>query len=137
MRHVEHRTHRDADGLTDREAGILEHLDAAPDQRAGELARHLGIGKSSLSAQLKRLAALGYIAQASAADGRERRISLTDKARDMLIKSSPLSADRLLALLQELTSAERKSAISGIELLAKGVRMLALRGTHKTPTTRE
>ena len=133
--HVEHRTRRAEDGLTDRDAGILEHLDAAPGQRAGELARHLGIGKSSLSAQVKRLIALGLIEQKVADDARERRLVLTRKAETMLIAASPLDAKRLHAVLDVLPPRERQQAVDGIELLARGARTLALRG-QKIPRAR-
>ena len=92
--HVQHRTRRSASGLTDREAGILEHIEATSGCRASDLALHLGIGKPALSAQLKKLAAQGLIELETGSDAREKRIALTPVARNRLIDASPLDADR-------------------------------------------
>ncbi|HEX8217264.1 MAG TPA: helix-turn-helix domain-containing protein, partial [Allosphingosinicella sp.] len=59
--HVEHRTRRSSDGgLTSREASFLTHVEAEGSSPAA-LARHLGIGRSTLSAALARLEGLGLI----------------------------------------------------------------------------
>src|SRR5687768_4290131 len=80
--HQEHRTReRSAHGLTGREAGVLAHIDAAEAIGAGDLARHLGVAASTLSATLKRLAGEGLIEDAPAADGRRRALRLTDRGR--------------------------------------------------------
>jgi len=124
--HVEHRTRHGADGLTDRDAGILAHLDAQPSQRASELARHLGIGRPALSAQLKRLLSLGLIVQEPGKDARERLIRLTGAGEQAVSAKSPLDADRVAALLRGLTPQERKHAVAGLELLAQAARRLSL-----------
>src|SRR5262245_8004762 len=50
---------------------ILGHLDAARPMRTGDLARHLGVVASTLSAAVKRLTAHGYIVRArERGDGR-------------------------------------------------------------------
>jgi DNA-binding MarR family transcriptional regulator len=123
--HVEHRTRRSNGGLTDRDAGILEHVDAMSGLRASDLAQHLGIGRPSLSAHLKRLAEQGLIELAVAADARERNISLTPKAEAMLIASSPLDASRIAEVLATLSARDRLRAIAGIELLASAARVYA------------
>jgi DNA-binding MarR family transcriptional regulator len=126
--HVGHRTRRSASGLTDREAGILEHLDASPGERASSLARHLGIGKSALSAQLKRFVELGLIEREVAEDARERRVRLTTRARTLLLQSLPLSAERVGRLLVALDAAERQHAVLGLELLARAARLVHAKG---------
>lgn len=123
--HVAHRTRGHADGLTDREAGILAHIEAAPAARASDLARHLGIGKPALSAQLKRLVALGLIAIAPGSDARERAISLTRQGREAVAARSPLDARRLNELLLQLTAAEQRAAVKGLNLLASAARKVA------------
>src|SRR5882757_2909799 len=77
--HLEHRTRTSSDdGPTDREAGILAHIDASDGARASDVARHLGISKSTLSAQLKRLVGLGFVRlERGSADQRERPVRLT------------------------------------------------------------
>ena len=126
--HVQHRTRRSESGLTDREVGILEHIEATSGCRASDLALHLGIGKPALSAQLKKLAAQGLIELATGNDAREKRIALTPVARNRLIDASPLDAARIDSLLQTLSPAERRQALSGIELLAEGARRHATKG---------
>jgi DNA-binding MarR family transcriptional regulator len=124
--HVEHRVRRGADGLTDRDAGILAHLDAAPGQRATDLARHLGIGRPALSAQLKRLAALGLIeVEVARGDARARRIRLTRAGERHIEASSPLDGARVAALLACLPPAARRRAVAGLEMLADAARRLA------------
>ena len=134
--HFEHRTRSNNPGLTDREAGILEHLDAFPGLLASELARHLGIGKSTLSAQLKRLQQVGLIEKVSADDARERHITLTDGAKKTLIDSSPLDTERVKSLLETLSASERERAVAGIELLAEGARRAATLETTDQKTSR-
>ncbi len=121
--HVEHRVRRGADGLTDREAGILAHLEAVPNQRPTDLAQHLGIGRPALSAQLKRLTALGYVAlETPGADARERRVRLTREGERHVVESSPLDARRIAALLARLAPDARERAVAGLELLAGAAR---------------
>ncbi|MBS0661221.1 MAG: winged helix-turn-helix transcriptional regulator [Verrucomicrobia bacterium] len=123
--HLDHRTRSNSpDGLTDREAGILAHLDATDGALAGDVARHLGIGKSTLSAQLKRLVELGFVRLARGDDQRERPVHLTAKGRRAVVARSPLDRARVGALLQVLTPAERVQAVAGLELLARAARQL-------------
>lgn len=135
--HLDHRTRSSSgDGLTDREAGILAHLDATEGALAGEVARHLGIGKSTLSAQLKRLSELGFVRLARGqTDQRERPVHLTAKGRKAVVARSPLEAGRVAALLAELSPAERGQAVAGLELLAKAARLLrsGQRGGEEAP----
>ncbi len=124
--HVGHRTRSSSgDGLTDREAGILAHIDATAGARASDVARHLGIGKSTLSAQLKRLTELGLVQlERGTKDQRERPVRLTGKGRRAVVARSPLDGARVRALLAELSADERARAVHGLELLAVGARRL-------------
>jgi DNA-binding MarR family transcriptional regulator len=116
--HREHRGRADGDGLTDREAGILMHLAAVPAQTATSLARHLGIGRPALSAQIKRLSALDLVEQRTAADARVRLLCLTRKGEAQARARSPLDAARVRDLLAALAADERVDAIRGLQLLA-------------------
>src|SRR6267154_3789164 len=103
--HLEHRTRSSSDdGLTDREAGILAHIDASDGARASEVARHLGISKSTLSAQLKRLVGLGFVQLGRGTlDQRERPVRLTVLGRKAVVARSPLDSARVSALLERLS----------------------------------
>jgi DNA-binding MarR family transcriptional regulator len=124
--HLEHRTRSSSDdGLTDREAGILAHIDASDGARASDVARHLGISKSTLSAQLKRLVGLGFVqVERGTSDQRERPVRLTVPGRKAVVARSPLDSERVSALLEKLSPQERTRAVSGLELLAIGARRL-------------
>jgi DNA-binding MarR family transcriptional regulator len=123
--HVEHRTRSTGDGLTDREVGVLAHLDGTEGVRPTDLARHLGIGRPALSAQLQRLVARGLIQYVDHdGDRRERRVRLTDGGRAAWTDRSPLPRERVEALLALLTDDDRARAVEGLELLARAARRL-------------
>jgi DNA-binding MarR family transcriptional regulator len=58
-------------GLSDRESSLLAHLDELAPVTAGALARHLGIGASTLTAAIDRLAARDLVERTRR--GRRRR----------------------------------------------------------------
>ncbi|MFZ5637484.1 MAG: MarR family winged helix-turn-helix transcriptional regulator [Pseudomonadota bacterium] len=125
--HREHRTRATphASGITDRESGILAHLDGAEGIAATALAKHLGIGKASLSQHLKRLESLGLIEVGiEQEDKRRKRIRLSDAGRDVLSEQSPLDAGRLRALLDSMPTEEAADAVRGLRLLADAARRL-------------
>ncbi len=123
--HIEHRT-RGVDrgtGLTDREAGLLAHIGSG--QRAGKLARHLGIGKAALSQHLKSLSARGLItARMDPNDRRQKIVELTDEGRMAAADGSPLNADRLQQLLDLIPVVEREAAVAGLQRLAEAARRM-------------
>jgi DNA-binding MarR family transcriptional regulator len=124
--HTEHRTrHGSTDGLTDRDSAVLAHVRASDGQNAAALAKHLGIGASTLSATLKRLTGLGLIkTPASPTDARKHQIFLTAKGEELLNTRSVLDAARLKKLLSTLTKDEQRRAVDGLALLADGARRM-------------
>src|ERR671932_1944159 len=72
--HTRHQRKRTtAHRLSARDAAILAHLDARAATTPAQLARHLGVARSTLSEALKRLEVLGYVRrQPRAAAGGER-----------------------------------------------------------------
>jgi DNA-binding MarR family transcriptional regulator len=123
--HVEHRTRgSSASGLTSREAGFLAHVEPDGSSPAA-LARHLGIGRSTLSAALARLEGLGLVAtERDAGDARRKRVRLTDAGRAAVADSSVLDADRVAALLAAMTADERRRGVEGLRLLAEAARRM-------------
>jgi DNA-binding MarR family transcriptional regulator len=123
--HVEHRTRgSSADGLTSREASFLTHI--AEGSSPAALARHLGIGRSTLSAALARLEGLGLIETArDPVDARRKRVRLTGKGRTAIADGSVLDANRVAALLAEMSPDERRRGVEGLKLLAAAARRLA------------
>ncbi|MEU3446235.1 MarR family transcriptional regulator [Streptomyces thermolilacinus] len=63
--------------------GLLVRLDEAGGQRATELAGYFGVGKGTMSRQLRALEELGLIARRpDPADGRASLVRLTDEGRE-------------------------------------------------------
>ena len=122
--HVQHRRAASSpDGLSERDGALLAHLDELQGKRPTDLARHLGIARSTLSAALDRLVFLGLLRLAPAAgDRRERRVSLTAAGARALAAASVLDARRLAAVLARLSKEERRCAVQGLSLLARGSR---------------
>ncbi len=125
--HVVHRKRGPGADLTDREAGVLAHIEETPGARASDLARHLGLKPSTLSAQLKRLERLGLVAVGLGKSRREKAIRLTPAGEAAVSALSPLAAERVAGLLEELGPGERRAAVAGLELLATAARRRAER----------
>lgn len=100
--------------------------------RPTQLADHLGVAKSSLSATLKRLTALGYIARV--ADATDRRVSglcLTNAGARAMQAGSVLDTNRVAALLAGLKPRERLRAVDGLRLLAKAADAMPKKGMRR------
>lgn len=119
--HVDHvRARSSTHGISSRDASLLAHLDASDAQTAGELAAHLGIAASTLSATLTRLESLGYVDRVrSTTDRRFVAPKVTAQGRTAVAGTSVLNAERVAEALERLTPAERKRAADGLALLAK------------------
>ncbi|PYJ90648.1 MAG: hypothetical protein DME70_00160, partial [Verrucomicrobia bacterium] len=99
--HVDHvRRKSTIFGLTSKESHLLTHLDKAQSTTARDLADHVGVASSTLSAALKRLSTLGYVTKKPSP--KDRRISLlrlTNKGEVALAATACLQTDRVRALL--------------------------------------
>lgn len=115
--------------LSARDSSLLVHLDEDRPMRPAELAQHLNIGPPTLSAALRRLEALGYIARRTPdADRRGVELRLTAEGADALSATSVLEAARVEALLLALTPADRVRAVDGLALLGRAARTLGAKG---------
>ena len=81
--HVRHRQRRTTEHeLSDLDVLYLGHLRDRSDLHPSNLARHLGLSASTLSAFLQRVEAHGYVARRTcAADRRQVELSLTAEGR--------------------------------------------------------
>src|SRR3954471_21719149 len=62
--------------------GLLMRLEDAGEQRATDLAAYIGVGKATMSRQLRALEGLGLVTRApDPADGRAFLVQLTDEGR--------------------------------------------------------
>lgn len=116
--HVEHTRRKSALGVSAHDASLLAHL-AAGDMGAAELARHMHVVPSSLSASLKRLVAGGYLTEHSGTDRRRKILAVTESGRTMMSAHSVLDSARLLRAIKRLTPAERTTVREGLALLAQ------------------
>jgi DNA-binding MarR family transcriptional regulator len=112
--------------ISSQDASILVHLDRDCGTSPRALARHLGVAPSTLSAAIARLSKLGYLSsKPSEADKRQRDLRLTSRGAEAISGASVLDARRVTLMLKRLTASERKTAISGLALLARAAREIS------------
>ena len=109
--------------ISSQDASILVHLDRETGLSPRALATHLGVAASTLSAALARLSDLGYLTNTpSESDRRKRELLLTARGAEAISNTSVLDAERVRAMLNQLKPEERKAAVRGLALLAKGAK---------------
>lgn len=109
--------------LSARDSALLSHLDERRPMAPSILARHLGVGASTMSAAIKRLVRLGYVEQhRHPEDGRRIRLSLSSKGTQAMRDTSVLEAARVRRVLARLSPTDRRAALSGLALLARASR---------------
>ena len=110
--------------LSAADSTLLAHLDEDRATRPTELAKHLSLAASTLSAAINRLGKLGYVSSGKAlSDGRAVDLRLTATGAAAMQASSVLDAALIAKMLAQLSSTERNRALEGIGLLAKGARL--------------
>jgi DNA-binding MarR family transcriptional regulator len=121
--HTRHQRRSNSTGLTPNESSLLAHLAHTEPLRASTLARHLGVGASTLSAAVKRLTALGYIVrERDTADHRALALRLSTQGQRAMQGASVLETRRVATMLGQLSPADRAQAIDGLRLLADAAR---------------
>ena len=109
--------------VSSQDASILVHLDREFGLSPRELAGHLSVSPSTLSAALARLEKLGYLTSSpSEKDRRKRELRLTARGAEAISATSVLDAERVQTLLSKLTPEEKKAALRGLGLLAQAAR---------------
>ncbi|HKN83653.1 MAG TPA: MarR family transcriptional regulator [Pyrinomonadaceae bacterium] len=111
--------------ISSQDASILVHLDRGFGLSPRQLAAHLGVAPSTLSAAIARLSELGYLtSQPGETDRRQRELRLTARGAEAISSTSVLKAERVRALLNRLKPDDRKAALRGLALLAQAAREL-------------
>jgi DNA-binding MarR family transcriptional regulator len=109
--------------ISAQDSSLLAHLDEDEPILSGDLARHLGVAPSTLSAAIKRLCALGYIARRPRSrDRRHIELTLTANGAEAMAQTSVLDRERVAGMLAELSPAHRRRALTGLALLASAAR---------------
>jgi DNA-binding MarR family transcriptional regulator len=127
--HVRHTTRRRDHGLSDRDASVLAHLDELSPVSAGGLARHLGVGPSTVTEAIDRLESRGLVTRTR--HGRRVALAMTSPGRQLMRDSSVLDSARVDEMIANVPARDREAAIRGIELLAKAARrMMTARRTR-------
>ena len=116
--HVRRKTH----GLSERDAALLAHLDQVSPVSAGGLAKHLGVGASTITEAIDRLEDEGLVERTRR--GRKVELRITPAGIALMQQSSVLDTERVTALLEAVPAAKRADAVRGIELLADAARRL-------------
>lgn len=122
--HVDHvRAASTAWELSSHDSSILVHLDREKPISPRQLAKHLGVAASTLSASITRLSGLGYLSSRPAeSDKRQRELRLTARGSEAIASTSVLDAKRVAELLTHLDPEERTAAVRGLQLLAQAAR---------------
>jgi DNA-binding MarR family transcriptional regulator len=121
--HTEHTTHARDHGMSERDSRVLAHLDELAPVSVSGLARHLGVGLSTVSEAAQRLEALGLVTRGrTGPDRRAVELRLTPAGLEHMQTSSVLDPTRLAGVLERLPARERTAAVRGIELLARASR---------------
>ena len=106
--------------LSSHQVSILDHLSVSEPTSLAELAAHMGVTASTMSLAIDRLEDEGYVERArDREDARRLRLLLTSKGQRIREAHSVLDAEKVGAMLANLTAAERSDAIRGLELLAR------------------
>jgi DNA-binding MarR family transcriptional regulator len=124
--HVDHTTRRRDHGLSDRDSSVLAHLDELAPVTAGTLAKHLGVGASTMTEAVDRLEAKQLVERTRR--GRRVELRLTPAGVRQMQASSVLVAARVEAMLAAVPVRRRAAAVRGIELLAEAARAVMKRG---------
>jgi len=109
--------------LSARDSSILVHLNETVPVTPTELAAHLSVRGSTLSAAIRRLEQLGYLQRKKMPqDRRIVALTLTSQGAKAMAKTSVLDAERVEAVLARLNRSEQKRALEGLAILAKASR---------------
>jgi DNA-binding MarR family transcriptional regulator len=127
-----HRQHVQSDEtgkyVSERQAAVLDHLDAKRPVSLTRLAEHMGIGRSAMSIMVSRLRRSGYVSRtADASDGRRIGLRLTTAGMKIKEQNTILDLDLARELFSLLRPDEAERALRGIEMLAQSARIMLRR----------
>jgi MarR family transcriptional regulator, organic hydroperoxide resistance regulator len=99
---------------------MLDHLDEVTPMNLRSLARHMGVTASTMSLNVGRLEAAGYVRrERNRHDARQIELRLTAAGARLKQQQSVLEPELVGALLKRLKGADRAKALEGLKLLAE------------------
>jgi MarR family transcriptional regulator, organic hydroperoxide resistance regulator len=118
-----HRRHLRSDGdgqaISQHQASILNHLDTSRSRTLSKLAEHMGVSRSTMSINVGRLIARGYVkSRPDQSDGRRIGLTLTRKGLVVKEQNTVLDPELLEAIVRSIPAVELEPALKGIECLA-------------------
>ncbi|MFY9674753.1 MAG: MarR family transcriptional regulator [Terriglobales bacterium] len=127
-----HRRHlREDEGgnaLTERQASILDHLDAKRPMTLSRLAEHMGVGRSAMSIGVARLVRARYVARAKdRKDARSIGLTLTTAGARAQEQNTFLDAGLMRQMFRLMPATELERALEGVECFAKYANILLRR----------
>lgn len=136
-----HRKHvRDAQTGTEvssHQVSILDHLDADAPMMLTDLASHMGVTPATMSIAIGRLIDQGYVTRVlDPVDRRKVQLRLTDAGVRICAANSVLEPTLVEEMLDELSSADRKAALRGLALLARGAQAAQQTRSQQTKARR-
>jgi DNA-binding MarR family transcriptional regulator len=115
--------------LSAHQASVLDHLDDVDNTSLFALARHMGVTASTMSLTVDRLERGGYLSrERNVADKRRVDLRLTPAGVRIKRQQKVLEPDLVAAMLSHLDEPNRRSALSGLELLAEAAREMVASG---------
>jgi DNA-binding MarR family transcriptional regulator len=111
--------------ITEHQASVLNHLHAAKPTSVSKLAEHLGVGRSTMSITMARLARGGYIASSrDTKDARCVNLTLTPSGVRVKEANTVLDPELVREMFRRVPAGELETALRGIECIANYARVL-------------
>jgi DNA-binding MarR family transcriptional regulator len=106
--------------VSSKQVSILDHLDADHPTMLSDLAKHLGVTPATMSLAIGRLVERGYVTRIlDPVDRRKVQLRLTADGVRVTNANSVLEPTLVEDMLSQLSTADRKSALHGLALLAR------------------
>jgi DNA-binding MarR family transcriptional regulator len=103
-----------------RQVSILDHLDANHPTMVSDLAKHLGVTPATMSLAIGRLVDRGYVTRIlDPIDRRKVQLRLTADGVRVTNANSVLEPALVEDMLDQLSAADRRTALNGLAILAR------------------
>jgi DNA-binding MarR family transcriptional regulator len=126
--HRDHmRTDEAGNPLTEKQASVLDHLDATRPTTLTRLAEHMGVSRSTMSIMVTRLVRAGYVARKPGTDRRSIGLTLTAAGKRIQEENTVLNRKLVGQMFRLMDTAEAARALAGLESLARAAGIMLKR----------